>query len=219
MTQLGDPTPSTRSTLGSRVVQAVERLEAETRLDGPAALLGRLARQVTQRDRGRLLQGAAIGHALHPALTLVPVGCWTSATLLDLTPGRNGTAARRLVAAGVVSAAPAVATGLAEFALLDDERSRRTALVHAVGNAVAVVAYGWSWSARRRGRPFVGTAAALVGASLVGVTGHLGGHLAYVRGAGQGRRDVPPAAALALPEHAGGDASSTEAPDAVLGTS
>jgi uncharacterized membrane protein len=113
--------------------------------------------------------------------------------VLDLTPGRTGSAARRLVGSGVLFAAPAVATGLAEFALLDDERSRRTALVHAAGNALAVVAYGYSWSARRRGRRIVGTVAALVGASIVGATGHLGGHLAYVRGAGHGRRDIVPA--------------------------
>jgi len=210
MATLADLTSSAPSTLGRRVVQAVERIEGEPRLDAPVGVLDRLARRVTERDRGRLLQGSAIGHALHPALTLVPVGCWTSATVLDLTPGRNGTAARRLVGAGVLSAAPAVATGLAEFALLDDERSRRTALVHAVGNAVAVVAYVWSWSARRRGRPIVGTLTALAGASIVGVTGHLGGHLAYVRGAGHGRRDVTTTAVLALPETAGAGTTAME---------
>jgi uncharacterized membrane protein len=214
MTFAGAPTPASTSPTGSRVVQAVERIEGDERLDGAVAALDGLAQRVVERDRGRALQGAAVGHALHPALTLLPIGCWTSATLLDLIPGRHGTASRRLIATGVVPAAPAAVTGLAEFALLEDERSRRTALVHAVGNTLALVVYTWSWLARRRGRRIAGTISALVGTSIVGATGHLGGHLAYVRGAGQGRRDVPPASSdpLALPETAGGEAATAAAP-------
>jgi hypothetical protein len=66
MAQPADLTPSAPSSVGTRIVQAVERIESEPRLDGPAAVLDKAASALTQRDRGRVLQGATIGHALHP---------------------------------------------------------------------------------------------------------------------------------------------------------
>src|SRR5215475_15706549 len=53
------------------------------------------------------LSGTAFGHPLHPPLTDVVVGAWTSAVALDWLGGeRAGPAADGLVALGILSALP-----------------------------------------------------------------------------------------------------------------
>jgi uncharacterized membrane protein len=152
---------------------------------------------------GNALRGDWLGHALHPVLTDLPLGCWTAAAVLDLTAWRRGRqAAQRLVGVGILLAVPTAASGLAEFATLRDRRSRRVAAVHAAGNIVALGAYVASWRARRRGHQVVGAAASMLGGLLAVGTGYLGGHLSFVRGAGHGARGRPNPA-IALPEHAG----------------
>jgi uncharacterized membrane protein len=142
-------------------------------------LSGALVGSPGRRD---LLQGTWLGHALHPLLTDLPIGFWTSANTLDLLGGRSARpAAELLTALGVVSALPTAVTGLAEYAALETDRDRRTANVHAVGNAVAVWCYAGSWVARRRGRWATGVALGLAGASVASVAGYLGGHLAAGR--------------------------------------
>jgi uncharacterized membrane protein len=127
-----------------------------------------------------------MGHAVHPLLTDIPIGCWTSASVLDLIGGRGGrSGARRLVALGVVSAVPTAATGLSDWAAIeDDRRAQRVGLVHAALNVSALGCYTVSWSARRRGHHGRGALWALVGSSVATVAGYLGGHLAFARGAG-----------------------------------
>src|SRR5262249_60462305 len=64
--------------------------------------------------------GAASGHPLHPPLTDVVVGAWTSAVALDWLGGDSaGPAADWLVALGVASALPTAAAGLNDFATPD----------------------------------------------------------------------------------------------------
>ena len=100
----------------------------------------------------RLLRGEWLGHPLHPLLTDLPIGFWTSATMLDLLGGRRARpAATTMVGLGVLSAVPTVASGLAEYTTLDSPQ-RRVAVVHAGANAVATALYARSWSARRRDR-------------------------------------------------------------------
>jgi nitrite reductase/ring-hydroxylating ferredoxin subunit len=61
---------------------------------------------------------------------------------------------------------------------------RRIGLVHAILNWVAIASYSASWLARRRGHRGSGVAWSLVGASTLGVSGWLGGHLSYALGVG-----------------------------------
>src|SRR5690606_4987498 len=92
--------------------------------------------------RRRVLQGHALGHAIHPLLTDLPIGFWTSATVLDLVGGRDSRpAARRFVGLGLLSAGPTALTGWAEWADIDERPQRRVGVVHAVANVTAVVAY------------------------------------------------------------------------------
>src|SRR5207245_2758215 len=69
------------------LVHAIERSEA---LDGPAGALANVIKKVV--PPGALkngLSGTWLGHPLHPLLTDVVIGAWTSAMLLDLTGGAD----------------------------------------------------------------------------------------------------------------------------------
>ena len=137
---------------------------------------------------GRLhdaLSGTFLGHTLHPLMTDLPIGSWTSAMVLDLTAGRAGRrAARRLIGIGILASLPTALTGVVEWADSADRRSstRRLGLVHALANVTALSLYAASYLARRRGRG--GRGLALAGGAALAVGGHLGGHLAYVNGEG-----------------------------------
>jgi uncharacterized membrane protein len=120
-----------------------------------------------------------LGHAAHPALTDLPIGFWTSAWVLDMIGGRRAaTAARRLIALGVLSAVPTVLTGLGDVAAMDARRQRIGAL-HASAAAATTLVYAWSWNLRRRGHRLIGILAGMIGAALATVAGAVGGHLAY----------------------------------------
>ena len=167
------------------LTDAVHHIERAEGLDRPAALYERalapLGRPGTVRD---LLTSRPLGHAAHPMLTDVPIGCWTSATVLDLVGGRGSRhAATLLVGLGTAAAVPTALTGAAEW-LQTDRVSRRVGVVHANANAVGVALYAASWTARRRHRHGWGTALALAGMAVASVAGHLGGHLTIARKVG-----------------------------------
>ena len=181
----------------------IHRLEDDHKIDGAARVVDQVASVVRRGGAGSILRGDWLGHALHPLLSDLPLGCWTAAAVLDLTTGRRGNvAARRLVGSGLLFAIPTAAAGLAEFGTLTEQRSRRVAVVHATGNAIAMVFYLGSWRARRHGHHLVGKAASTLGGVLAVGTGYLGGHLSFVLGAGSGARGRI-RTAIALPEHAG----------------
>jgi uncharacterized membrane protein len=155
-------------------------LEEAAGLDKAAGPLGRVASAVLPEGGLRdALQGRWLGHPLHPVLTDVTIGFWTSASVLDLLGRRRARpAASMFVALGVLSAAPTVATGLAEVPKLD-AGARRVAVVHATANAVATALYARSWSARRNDHHAGGVLLALAGMGVATVGGLLGGHLAF----------------------------------------
>jgi nitrite reductase/ring-hydroxylating ferredoxin subunit len=130
------------------------------------------------------LSGTWLGHTLHPMLTDLPIGFWTSAFVLDLLGGRAARpAAQRLVALGVLTAVPAAATGASDWSDTGGEPARVGA-VHAASNTVALACYGASWMSRRRGHHLRGVALGLLGAGAATVGGYLGGHLVSALGIG-----------------------------------
>jgi uncharacterized membrane protein len=160
------------------VVTAIENQRA---LELPARLLDPVARWLVATPQRRdLLTGRWIGHAAHPFLTDIPIGSWTSASILDLVGGRQARpSAELLTAIGTISAIPTIATGLAEWASTKGA-ARRVGVVHALSNSVAVGLYAGSWAERRRGRHRHGALLALAGMSVATVGGYLGGHLISV---------------------------------------
>jgi len=136
--------------------------------------------------RTDVLHGVPIGQPLHPALIRLPLGCWTSAVLLDLFGGRGREAERAsatLIAAGLAAALPAAAAGLADWSALH-QHQQRVGLVHAITQAGATVLFGCSLLARASGHRRNG--AVLAAGSLATATagGYLGGYLAHRLGAG-----------------------------------
>ncbi|QGN57396.1 DUF2231 domain-containing protein [Nostocoides sp. HKS02] len=179
---LPDATPATGAErpVAVRLVQSLERAGALDQLSLPIGWLSR----VTERPGLRgALTGTALGHAVHPAMTDVPIGLWSSSLLLDVL-GReeDRPASRRLLAAGLLTAVPTVLTGLAEWRGTAKPETR-IASAHAALNVVAVALYAGSLATRRRahGRS---VALSFAATSVATVAGLLGGHLSAARKTG-----------------------------------
>jgi uncharacterized membrane protein len=164
--------------------RAISSLEGGAHLDAVASRLQSIGRTLVRSKAGDLLLGRPLGHAVHPALTDLPLGAWMSAVVLDVSrvPGSRA-AARRLVGFGVLAAVPSVLSGLAELAAVDRSGSR-VGVVHASANAVALSLFTASYRSRRSGHDERGVALALAGAGLASWGGYLGGHLAIARDVG-----------------------------------
>jgi nitrite reductase/ring-hydroxylating ferredoxin subunit/uncharacterized membrane protein len=170
----------------NRVADSVaQRIEHTTALDRLAAPLASAVSDRFGRTRLKdVLSGSWFGHPLHPLLTDLPIGSWTSAMVLDFVGGRRARpAADVLVAVGIATAVPTAVTGLSDWSDLGDV-DRRTGLVHATANSIALTCYVASLVQRRRGRRAAGIMLGLAGASAATAGGFLGGHLVYRRGAG-----------------------------------
>jgi nitrite reductase/ring-hydroxylating ferredoxin subunit/uncharacterized membrane protein len=166
--------------------RAVTQLGENDALDPPARKLLDLAHGAIKPGALRdALSGTFLGHALHPLMTDLPIGSWTSALVLDAVGGRESRrAARKLIGAGILASLPTAVTGAVEWADSADGRAstRRIGLVHAAANVTALVLFSASYLRRRRGGG--GRALAMMGGTALAVGGHLGGHLSYVNGEG-----------------------------------
>src|SRR5918994_6523804 len=89
--------------------EAVEAITSLDALDRPAHAVGKAVRDTVPAGPVKdALSGTWLGHALHPLLTDLPIGTWTSALLLDWLGGKDGRrAADRLIALGIAFTAPA----------------------------------------------------------------------------------------------------------------
>jgi nitrite reductase/ring-hydroxylating ferredoxin subunit/uncharacterized membrane protein len=161
----------------------IEQFEA---LDPIAEPLQKALRAVAPPGSGLkdLLSGTRLGHPLHPPLTDVVIGAWTSALVLDMLGGDDAAhAADLLVAAGALAALPTALAGLSDWAELRGG-SRRVGTVHAIGNTTALLLHTLSWAARRRGERRQGRALSAIGYLVVTASAWLGGHLSFSRGVG-----------------------------------
>jgi uncharacterized membrane protein len=164
------------------------RLESVEALDGAGRTAGRTVRGVIPDGAPKdVLSGAWLGHAVHPILTDIPIGTWTSSVLLDWIGGVGSrTASDRLILVGVLAAGAAFATGWSDWADAEqqDPAVRRTGLVHAAVNGTATALMIGSILARKRGARGRGKLLSLAGSAALGAGGWLGGHLTYTLGAG-----------------------------------
>ncbi|MDX5421661.1 MAG: Rieske 2Fe-2S domain-containing protein [Hymenobacteraceae bacterium] len=134
-------------------------------------------------DIKNTLHGKWLGHPLHPAITDVPVGAWTTAAVLDglelmgkekYTPGADAA-----VAVGLVGAVGAAVTGLADWTGTRKER-RKLGMLHGMLNAGATALYATSLLLRRRkSTRGVGIGLAMLGYGVVSAGAYLGGHLVF----------------------------------------
>jgi uncharacterized membrane protein len=148
---------------------------------------GMLPRALEEGGVGDALRGEGFGHPLHPILTDLPLGCFTSATLLDLFGrGRWADAANLLMGIGVASSAPTILTGLAEWRTAPADE-RPVMLAHAALNLAATGVYLGGVVFRRRGHQRLATCLSLAGSGIAAAGGYLGGHLAFGRRIGGSR--------------------------------
>jgi nitrite reductase/ring-hydroxylating ferredoxin subunit/uncharacterized membrane protein len=163
-----------------------ERLERLTFLDPAAGLLQRGVRAAVPQDTVAkdLLSGTWLGHPVHPPLTDLVVGSWTSALLLDVFGG-VGTrrASGLLLRAGLLAAVPTAASGASDWAELRGG-TRRVGLVHALGNTTVLTLQVLSLRARRRGDHRLGVGLSTAAMGVAGLAAWLGGHLSFARGVG-----------------------------------
>jgi nitrite reductase/ring-hydroxylating ferredoxin subunit/uncharacterized membrane protein len=193
-----------------RLAALAERVERAPSLDDTVhGLSGAVARALppgTWLDD--VLHGVPFGQPAHPALVRLPLGCWTSAVLLDFLPAGGyhlpgtlrfpvdlrlpgadlrlpGTraAARALIAVGLAASLPSAATGLADWSALH-RHQQRVGLVHAVAQGSATVLFGASLLARLSGQQRSGRVLSLAGLTAATAGAYLGGHLALRLGAG-----------------------------------
>jgi nitrite reductase/ring-hydroxylating ferredoxin subunit/uncharacterized membrane protein len=166
-------------------------------------------------DSGRRLKntlhGVWLGHPLHPVLTDVPIGAWTTALLADAGEATTGDpaygrAADFAIGVGLVGAVGAAITGLNDWSETEG-RSRRAGLLHGLLNVTATTFLVASYLLRRNGSRAAGRGTALAGYGIAVASAYLGGNLVYRERIGVTH------AALAEPEQFTPVLESTALPD------
>jgi nitrite reductase/ring-hydroxylating ferredoxin subunit/uncharacterized membrane protein len=155
--------------------------------DWLTAVLGPVRERYQDNLALELLHGGRwVGHPLHPALSDLPIGLWTAATMLDVAdrdpaprPGLDPAAL--LSGAGTLAASATVLTGLSDWTVSNDQ-DRRVGLFHGLLNTAALGLQSASLAARMTGHR--GSARALGAAGLAVTAGaaYLGGHLVFTKG-------------------------------------
>ena len=130
--------------------------------------------------------GRWVGHPLHPALSDLPVGLWTGATLLDFTdhrpaPEAGVDAAGILSAAGIAGACGAALTGLSDWTV-SNEQDRRVGLFHGLLNTVALGLQCASLGTRMAGHRSTARALGVASLTVTGAAAYIGGHLVFTKG-------------------------------------
>jgi nitrite reductase/ring-hydroxylating ferredoxin subunit len=157
-----DRQPGTGPRRVPRPAEAARRVAHAQGLDGAArALTDATLQRIGTGAGADALHGVWLGQPVHPALTSLPMGFWTSATVLDFVPGSQR-ASRALIALGLAGSVPAAAAGLADWSALHREQ-QRVGLAHAAANASAWALFAGSLMARAAGRELSGRALALGG--------------------------------------------------------
>ncbi|MDQ1084824.1 putative membrane protein [Microbacterium proteolyticum] len=137
----------------------------------------------------RSLVAGPYGHPFHPVAVTIPIGAWSSSLVFDLLglaaddPRSFAAGSRRLIVIGLVGAVGASVLGLMDMSRIPKGTpARRTALVHLALNVTAMVLFTLSLVARMLDLarvPMVAFLLSLIASSGLGVSGWLGGKLAY----------------------------------------
>lgn len=137
----------------------------------------------TGRQAQNFLHGTWLGHPLHPVLTDLPIGAWTTAMALDtldVLTGRNDLApgADAAIGFGLVAAVPTALAGLTDWHVSDGQ-ARKVGLVHGLLNIAVAGLYGVSFVCRKRGERALGQTLSLTAFAIANYAAYLGGDLVY----------------------------------------
>ncbi len=159
--------------------RVVETAAATSVVGRIADLLDPVMRRIPEGSVKDTLSGTPVGHPVHPALASTALGLLTATSLLDAAGERR--AAEVTLAAGIVTALPAVASGWSDWAETGG-LEKRVGILHSSANVVGLGLFLASWKARRSGDG--GALLAAAGTAVMGIGGWLGGHLSYAYGVG-----------------------------------
>lgn len=185
-----------RSKLGTRTLSFIGRQDW---LDRPSYRFEHMLGFVYNalggaRDRvSNALNGAWLGHPVHPPLASLTSGALGTTVALDalsVLPGRPASElvdasrfARRALGLGILANIASAVTGVTDWQHTHEE-DRRVGVVHGLLNVVATGLYVKSWSDRRRGRHLRGIAISAVGYGITVGSSYLGGALVFESGIG-----------------------------------
>jgi len=132
------------------------------------------------------------GHPFHPILVTVPIGAWVSSLVFDIashvvdSPGFLTRGSQWLIAIGILGAAAAAMIGFLDLlAIPTGTRAFRLGLVHMTLNLLVTSAYVVNFLWRHSSDSQSGSVAlgqlvlSLVSLGVLGISGSLGGKLAY----------------------------------------
>lgn len=152
------------------------------------------------------------GHPIHPMLVAFPIGLWVTSFALDIWFyfDRNTSwllVSKFMIAAGCLGAIAAAIPGIIDWTGLKDRRVVKLANWHARLNIAALVVFAISLYFRMRiGGDMVGNRLTIpfllsfLGVVLIGISGWLGGEMAYKYGVGVEPQVATPDEADALGE-------------------
>ncbi|WP_344238660.1 DUF2231 domain-containing protein [Kribbella hippodromi] len=139
----------------------------------------------------RTVLAGPYGHPFHPIMVTVPIGAWVASVVFDIVALGNDSAARTfaegaywLIGIGIVGAVLAAVFGLVD--LLGIPRKTvafRTGLTHMILKLTVVVLFAINFGVRAghgyESASVAGFVLSLIGLAILGVSGWLGGKLAY----------------------------------------
>jgi nitrite reductase/ring-hydroxylating ferredoxin subunit/uncharacterized membrane protein len=158
------------------------------------------------------MHGVWLGHPLHPVVTDIPLGAWTTALALDACAnGDRGMrrAATFAMGVGLLGAAASAVTGLTDWSETSG-RSQRLGLVHGLLNIAATALTATAYFRRLADDDADGRACAWAGYAIVVGSAYLGGDLVY------GQRIGVTHAVTDQPEEFTQVASSGDVPDGAM---
>lgn len=135
------------------------------------------------KDVKNFLHGTWLGHPLHPVLTDVPIGAWTTTAVLDmieiLGQKRYKSGANAAIVVGLAGAAGAAVTGLTDWTGTT-KKKRKVGLMHGLLNLTATGLYATSYALRKqKGSRGVALGLSFLGYGVMGAAAYLGGNLVY----------------------------------------
>ncbi|MGA0567252.1 DUF2231 domain-containing protein [Rathayibacter sp. KR2-224] len=142
-----------------------------------------------QAKRPRTAIAGPYGHPFHPMIVTIPIGTWLASVVFDIValsgvePRAFALTSQWLIAIGVIGAAIAACFGLIDLSGIPSRtRAKRTGLLHLTFNTIALILFIVSFIIRAVQGPdpsVVGFILSIIGLIVVGVSGYLGGELAY----------------------------------------
>jgi nitrite reductase/ring-hydroxylating ferredoxin subunit/uncharacterized membrane protein len=134
------------------------------------------------------LNGVWLGHALHPVLTDIPIGAWSSTMALDMVWLANedegvANGSDISLALGILGATGAVVTGLTEWSDTD-ATDRRVGIMHGLLNGSILLTNIASLILRLTGNRRGGVYLSTAGYAVSLFSAYLGGELSFAKGIG-----------------------------------